>query len=60
MVTIQRGRDQLKDILLAGWWREKWESASSTVWFRLVWDLRLCLWEAYSYLLPPGGVFKYL
>ena len=37
MVMVQRGRDQLVDILLMGWWGGKWESASSTFWFQPVW-----------------------
>ena len=38
---VQRGRGQLVDILLTGWWGGKWESASST-WCQLVWGLRAC------------------
>ena len=41
-VMVQRGRDQLVDILLIGWWGGKWESASSTFWFQLVWVLHAC------------------
>ena len=32
--------DPLVDILLIGWWWSNRESASSTFWFQLVWDLR--------------------
>ena len=32
-VTVQRGRDQLVDTLLIGWWWHKWESASPPFWF---------------------------
>ncbi|KAM9051163.1 uncharacterized protein AAG666_002673 isoform 2-T2 [Megaptera novaeangliae] len=39
---VQRGRDQLVDILLIGWWGGKWESASSTFRFHPVWGLRAC------------------
>ena len=39
---VQRGRDQPVDVLLIGWWGDKWESASSTFWFQLVWGLRAC------------------
>ena len=39
---VQRGYDQLVDILLTGWWGGKWESASSTFWFQQVWGLRAC------------------
>ena len=39
---VQRGLDQLVDILLTGWWGGKWESASSTFWFQLVWGLHAC------------------
>ena len=39
---VQRGRDQLVDILLIGWWGGKWELASSTFWFQPVWGLRAC------------------
>ena len=39
---VQRGRDQLVDFLLIGWWWGKWESASSTFWFQLVWGLAAC------------------
>ena len=42
IVMVQRGRDQLVDILLIGWWGGKWASASSTFWFQLVWGLRAC------------------
>ena len=41
IVKVQRGRDQLMDLLLIGWWLGKWESASSTFWFQLVWGLVL-------------------
>ena len=36
VVMVQRGRDQLMDILLIGWWDGKWESASPIFWFQLV------------------------
>ena len=39
---VQRGRDQLVDILLIGWWGGKWESVSSTFWLQPVWDLHAC------------------
>ena len=39
---VQRGRDQLVDILLIGWWGDKWESASSIFRFQPVWVLRAC------------------
>ena len=42
MVMVPRGRDQLVDILLIGWWGGKWESASSTFWFHPAWGLRAC------------------
>ena len=42
IVMVQRGRDQPVDVLLIGWWGDKWESASSTFWFQLVWGLRAC------------------
>ena len=38
-VMVQRGRDQLVDIVLIGWWLGKWESASSTFRFQLAWGL---------------------
>ena len=38
---VQWGRDLLVDILLIGWWWGKWESASSTFWFQLVWVYEL-------------------
>ena len=41
IVMVHRGRDQLVDILLIGWWGGKWASASST-WFQLVWGLHAC------------------
>ena len=41
-VMVQRGRDQLMDILLIGWWGGKWELPSSTLWFQPVWGLRAC------------------
>ena len=41
-VMVQRGCDQLVDILLIGWWGGKWESASSTFWFQQVWGLCAC------------------
>ena len=33
IAMVQRGRGQLVGILLMGWWRGKWESASSTFCF---------------------------
>ena len=39
---VQRGRGQLTDILLTGWWGGKWESASSTFWLHPDWGLRAC------------------
>ena len=39
---VQRGRDQLVDLLLIGWWWGKWESASSTFGFYCVWGLHAC------------------
>ena len=39
IVMVQRGCDQLMDILLIGWWGGKWEAASSTFWFQPVWVL---------------------
>ena len=30
------------DILLTGWWWDKWESASSTFWFQPVWGVCAC------------------
>ena len=41
-VIVQRGHDQLMNILLMGWWWSKWESASSTFCFQPVWDLCAC------------------
>ena len=41
-VIVQRGHGQLADILLIGWCGGEWESASSTFWFQLVWDLHVC------------------
>ena len=41
-VIVQRGLGQLADILLIGWCGGEWESASSTFWFQLVWDLHVC------------------
>ena len=38
----QRGRDQLVDVLLIGWWWGKRESASPTFWFQTVWGLHAC------------------
>ena len=42
IVMVQRGHDQLPDILLIGWWWGKWEWASLTFWFQLVWGLCAC------------------
>ena len=42
IVMVQRGHDPLVDILLTGWWWNKWESASSTFWFQVVWGLHVC------------------
>ena len=42
IVMAQRGRDQLVDTLLIGWWGGKWESASSTIWVHPVWGLCAC------------------
>ena len=42
IVMVQRGRDQLTDIILMGWRWGKQESASPTFRFRLVWGLRAC------------------
>ena len=41
-VIVQRGHGQLVDILLIGWCGGERESASSTFWFQLVWDLHVC------------------
>ena len=30
IVIVQRGSDQLEDVLLVGWWWGNWESTSST------------------------------
>ena len=38
---VQSGHDQLMSILLIDWWWSKWESASLTFWFQLVWGLVL-------------------
>ena len=42
---VQRGRDQLLDGLLMGWWRGKQESASSS--FRSNWSRVYKLWGTY-------------
>ena len=42
IVMVQRGLDQLVDILLIGWWGSKWALASSTFWFQPVWGLHAC------------------
>ena len=34
--------DQLKDILLIGWWWGNWASASPAFWFQPIWNLRAC------------------
>ena len=41
-VIVQRVHGQLVDILLMGWCGGEWESASSTFWFQLFWDLHVC------------------
>ena len=49
IAVVQRGHDQLMDILLIGWRWGNWESASS-----IPTNLTSkCLWAEYSYLLPP-------
>ena len=35
-------KEQLVDTLLTGWWRDKWQSASSTFWFQPAWGLHAC------------------
>ena len=47
IVMVQRGRDQLMDTLLIGWWGGKWESESSTFWFPPGLG-SACLWAAHS------------
>ena len=56
-VIVQRGSDQLVDILLIGWWWGKWESASATDWFQYVWVYVLVgsiqftsTWQGFQYL----------
>ena len=40
IVTVQWGCDQLMNILLIGWWCSKWESATSTFCFQVIWRLQ--------------------
>ena len=42
IVMIQRGHDQLVDIILTGWWGGKREPTSSAFWFQPVWGVRAC------------------
>ena len=51
---VQRGRGQLVDLLLIGWWGGKWESASSTFWFQPLWGLRACGQHTVNFS-PHGG-----
>ena len=39
-ITVQRGCDQRVGFTLTGWWGGKWESASPTFRFHLVWGPR--------------------
>ena len=45
---VQRDPYQFVDLLLIGWWQDKWKSASWTFWVQLVWAL--CLWAAYRFI----------
>ena len=58
IVMVQRGCDQLVDILLRGWSWGKWESAPSTFRFQPVWGLHAFGQHTiiHCWLLPPGGV----
>ena len=43
IVMAQRRHGHLLDSLLIGWWcANKWESASSTFWFQVIWGLHVC------------------
>ena len=43
IVMAQRWHGHLLDSLLTGWWcANKWESASSTFWFQVIWGLHVC------------------
>ena len=53
IAMVQRGRNQLLDILLIGW-----GSTSSTFWFQLVWDLHACGQQTVNFSHLVG--FQYL
>ena len=59
---VQGGRDQLADLLLIGWRGGKWQSASSTYRFQLLWGLRACGQHAIINRLtsPTWRGFQYL
>ena len=46
IAMVQRGHDQLVDVLLNGWWCGKWESESPCFRFQQVW--RLCVCEQHT------------
>ena len=52
---VQKGCDQLVDILLTGWWGGKWELASSTS--GSTWSGVYMLVGSTQFL-PPGGGFS--